>query len=320
MSEGMNFKYYYGNEAEQFTFYRIPKLLVTDPYFKEITTDAKILYGLLLDRMSLSAKNGWLDDKKRVYIYFSTEEIMAALNVGRNKALKTIAELDAENGIGLIERAKQGQGKPAKIYVKNFAKVDSQRFKNQTSGEEETDPEVYNLNFKTFTNKTSRGPQSKLLEVYNSNPNKNNINNTDSSDTESYLILSADGRCEEMRYEDIIRNNLELDILLERNPYEEELLNGIYELILETVMNKGETIVIASNKYPASFVKDKFLKLKSSHIEYVLECFKGNTTKVKNIKKYLLAALFNAPTTISGYYQAEVNHDMPQFALRRAAD
>lgn len=306
MSEGINFNYYYGTEAEQFTFYRIPKLLITDSYFNGVSCDAKILYGLMLDRMSLSSKNGWLDDKKRVYIYFSTEEIMDALNVGKNKALKTVAELDTETGIGLIERAKQGQGKPARIYVKNFAKVGNQKVDN-------SDPEVYDVNFKKFKNQTSRGPQIKPQEVYEVNPNKNKINNTDISNTESYLILSTDGRCDEMRYDDIIRRNLELDILIERNPFERELLEGIYDLILEIVLSKSESIVIASNKYPTDFVKGKFLKLDASHVEYVMECFKGNTTKVRNIKKYLLAALFNAPTTISGYYQAEVNHDFPQY-------
>ncbi len=316
MSEEISFKYFYGNEAEQFTFYRIPKLLITDDYFKSISSDAKILYGLMLDRMSLSSKNGWLDDKKRVFIYFSMEEIMESLNVGKNKALKTVAELDATTGIGLIERTKQGQGKPARIYVKNFRRPDAQRFTNQTSGNDNTNPEVYKVNFKEFTDQTSRSPGCKPLEVYGSNRNKNNINNTDLSETESYLILSTGGRCDEMRYEDIIRQNIALDILLERNPYDRELLEGIYDLILETVQSLSESMVIASDKYPTSFVRNKFLKLDASHVEYVLECFKGNTTKVKNIKKYLLAALFNAPTTISGYYQAEVNHDMPQFAVR----
>ncbi len=316
MSEEISFKYFYGNEAEQFTFYRIPKLLITDDYFKSISSDAKILYGLMLDRMSLSSKNGWLDDKKRVFIYFSTEEIMESLNVGKNKALKTVAELDATTGIGLIERTKQGQGKPARIYVKSFTIPGAQRVTDQTSGSDNTNPEVYKLNFKEFRNQTSSSPESKLLEVYGSNRNKNNINNIDLNETESYLILSTGGRCDEMRYEDIIRQNIALDILLERNPYDRELLEGIYDLILETIQSLSESMVIASDRYPTTFVRNKFLKLDASHVEYVLECFKGNTTKVKNIKKYLLAALFNAPTTISGYYQAEVNHDMPQFAVR----
>jgi len=109
-----------------------------------------------------------------------------------------------------------------------------------------------------------------------------------------------------------------LDVLLQGNPLDRELLVGIYELILETVLYKGERIVIASNVYPVELVKSKFLKLNDTHILYVLDCMKGNTTKVRNIKKYLLAALFNAPTTISGYYQAAVNHDMPEFAARKA--
>ena len=122
-------------------------------------------------------------------------------------------------------------------------------------------------------------------------------------------------RIDEMAaYSKIIRKNLELDIMLERYPLEKELIQGIYELVLETVLTKGKTIVIASNEYPTELVKSKFLKLDSMHLEYVMDCLKSNTTKVMNIKKYLMASLFNAPSTISGYYQAEVNHDMPQYA------
>ena len=88
-------------------------------------------------------------------------------------------------------------------------------------------------------------------------------------------------------------------------------------MVLETVMTSGQEIIIASNRYPAELVKSKFMKLNSGHVEYVVDSLKSHTTKVRNIKKYLLAALFNAPSTISGYYQAEVNHDMPQFARVR---
>lgn len=116
-------------------------------------------------------------------------------------------------------------------------------------------------------------------------------------------------------YAELIRDNIDLDILLERYPFDKELLNGIFDLILETVLCRNNEIVVASNKYPAELVRSKFLKLTSSHIEYAMGCMKSNTTKVHNIKKYLLATLFNAPSTISGYYQAEVNHDYPQFAV-----
>lgn len=121
MGPPLDFPYYYGREAEQYAFYRIPKLLISDDRFRFVSTDAKLLYGLMLDRMSLSLKNGWLDSDNRVYIYFPVEEAMEVLNCKSEKATKLLAELDGKKGIGLIERVRQGQGKPSIVYVKNFA-------------------------------------------------------------------------------------------------------------------------------------------------------------------------------------------------------
>ena len=111
-------------------------------------------------------------------------------------------------------------------------------------------------------------------------------------------------------YEILIRKNLEIDALIARAPYDREMYEGIYELVLETVLFKGESMVIASSRYPMNLVRSKFMKLNSSHVEYVIDCLRSNTSKVKNIKKYMLATLFNAPSTISGYYTAEANHDI----------
>ena len=117
----MSFDYYYGDESNQFAFYRIPRQLITGEDFKKLSTDAKLLYGLLLDRMGLSAKNGWYDEAGRVYIYYTLDEIQEDLNCGHEKAVRLLAELDTgEKGFGLIERVKQGQGRPTKIYVKRF--------------------------------------------------------------------------------------------------------------------------------------------------------------------------------------------------------
>ena len=120
MNEQLKFDYYYGDESNQFSFYKIPRQLITDKKYKGLSTDAKLLYGMLLDRMSLSAKNDWYDDDGRVYIYYTVEEICADMNCGRDKAMKLLAELDTGKGIGLIERIRQGQGKPTKLYVKRF--------------------------------------------------------------------------------------------------------------------------------------------------------------------------------------------------------
>ena len=122
----IQFDYYYGMQSEQFTFYRVPKVLFTNPQFKGLSSDAKLLYGLMLDRMSLSVKNGWVDEHNRVYIYYTMENIMEDLGCAKEKCTKVVAELDSKKGIGLIEKKRQGLGKPDKIFVKNFISVESE--------------------------------------------------------------------------------------------------------------------------------------------------------------------------------------------------
>lgn len=318
MSDKIAFSYFYGQEADMLSFYRIPKVLFTNDYFRELSTDAKVLYGLMLDRMSLSIKNKWFDAEKRAYIYFSVEDTMEMLNCKKNKALDTIKVLE---DFSLIERKRQGQGKPAITYVKSFMEQVSeqvQRFEKPTSEPEGEISEVGNINLLKFEKPTSGGLKKQPLEVGKTNPNNTNINNTEYSNPN--LIVSEDedaGLDEYHAYADIIRENMEIDILYQQYPYDKELLDGIYDLILETVLCKTDSVCIASNEYPAQLVKSKFLKLNSSHIQYVMDCLKETTSKVRNIKKYLLADLFNAPTTMKSYYQAEVNHDFPQYACAK---
>lgn len=132
--ETLKLDYHYGTEAERYSFYRIPKLLFTDKRFSKISIDAKFLYGLMLERLSLSIKNSWLDKDNKVYIYFTLEEAVDKLNCSNTKAVKLFSELDTVKGIGLIERKKQGQGKPTIIYVKNFSSMEKVKScKNQRS-------------------------------------------------------------------------------------------------------------------------------------------------------------------------------------------
>jgi len=305
MEKKMTFNYFYGTEADQFSFYRIPKALFTDSYFKDLSSDAKILYGLMLDRMSLSIKNQWFDDKNRAYIYFSIEDIMELLNCGRNKAIKSMRELDDETGIGLIEKRRQGFGKVNVIYVKTFMP-------------EKTDEKKFEEELKKFKKQTSV-ENEESTEVYISNPNNTNLSDTEMNDNKSNHIISvdekrfdSDNRSEDYQaYENLVKETIDYESLEVTHHDDMRQVDEIVNLIVETVMCKNDKILIASNWYPASLVKKKFLMLTYSHIEYVLHCMSGNTTKVKNIKKYLLAALFNAPSTMNGYYQAEVNHDMP---------
>lgn len=316
MEDRIKLFYFYGREADQYSFYRIPKLLFTEEYFKKISVEAKVLYGLMLDRMSLSMKNQWFDTEGRAYIYYSLEDIMDAMGCSNKKAISIMKELDIESGIGLIEKKRQGQGKPTMIYLKQFMIQDAQKCNNYISGEKSAISEVKNLHVLKCKNDMSRSEEITHPEVKKLHTNKNNINNTELSNTESNHIISGnDGMGFDVEaYTEIIKENIELDILLERYPYDRELLTGIFDLILETVLCKNKSIVVASSEYPAELVRSKFLKLNMFHVEYAMDCMRKNTSKIHNIKKYLLAALFNAPSTISGYYQAEVNHDLPQYA------
>lgn len=325
----MEFSYYYGNQADQFSFIRIPRVLLVDQLFSPLSIQSKILYGVLLDRMGISMRNGWFDELNRVYIIYQISEIQEDLGFSKKKAIDYLTELEQ---FGLVEKKRRGRGLPSILYVKSFMTRDA----ISRSVETGTSEPIISIS-RSAEIDTSRGsqiaplevPESTLLEVPKSAPlmSNNNINNTYMSNIPSNQILSTEGievqsGCDEdeMRsvraYAEIISENLELEILKQGHGYDVELLDGIYDLILEVVVSKSPTTVIASNEYPTELVKSKFLKLTSMHVEYVMDCFNQNSTKVRNIKKYLLAALFNAPSTISGYYTAEVHHDMPYLAAR----
>lgn len=289
------YDYFYGPEGEQFSFIRVPKIFFENEAYRSMSAEAKILYGFLLDRVSVSLKNGWKDDQNRVFIICTIEEIMEKLGCGNKKAIQLLSEL--EDKIGLIERKRQGLGKPNLIYVKNFVRtVDN-------SGQR---------HFLKCQNDTSGSVQTTSLEVSESHGSNTNKNKTDMNYTENpiYPGRDADGMAERRSYESYFRDALEFDYLLQQYPYDRETLQEILDLLVDTVCTKREYIRIASDDRPRDVVKSRFMKLDSSHIQYVLDCLKENTTDVRNIKQYLLAALYNAPGTISSYYSAKVNHDL----------
>ena len=280
----MAFDYFYEEQSQQFAFYRIPKVLFTDNRFQKISTEGKVLYGLLLDRVSLSRENGWIDEERRVYIIFTLNAIRQAMNCAEKSAIKYLAELE---DFGLIERIRQGLGKPAIIYVKNFI-------------------DQYNLQVKTCNNSSSGPVEVPVQDQYNLQPNYTNNNNTDFNNTNP--ILSGDA--ERMGYEQFLKDQLDVEILKQEYPYDKEMIDGILELILDVLCSKRKMIRIAGDDKPVNVVKGRFMKLTIEHIRYVMNCLQENTTKIRSIKQYMLAALYNAPSTIDGYYRAEVNHDM----------
>ena len=293
----MEFDYFYGPEdAEQYQFYRIPKLLITSEQFKDISVEAKLLYGLMLDRLSLSIKNGWFDSLNRAYIIYTIDDVMEDMHCRSQKACKLVSEL--EKNAGLIKKKRQGLGKPSLIYVLKFSTVCPQK-----------DSESH---FKKCENHTSGDVKITLQEVRKSHGSNTDNNDTDNRYTENpiYPGRDADGMAKRRSYESYFRDALEFDYLLQQYPYDRETLQEILDLLVDTVCTKREYIRIASDDRPRDVVKSRFMKLDSSHIQYVLDCLKENTTDVRNIKQYLLAALYNAPGTISSYYSAKVNHDL----------
>ena len=171
MGDTINFDYYYGIEAEQFSFYRVPRLLIKDERFKGLSSDAKLLYGLMLDRMSLSMKNGWLDDENRAYIIYTVDAIMEDLGCAKATCVKIMKELDSDNGIGLIEKKRRGLGKPDIIYVKNFASITEQMEEKESANADKI-TEVGKSGFKKSENRTSRSRKNRPLEVRKSNLKK----------------------------------------------------------------------------------------------------------------------------------------------------
>ena len=338
MGEPLKFDYYYGIEAEQFSFYRVPRLLIKDERFKGLSSDAKLLYGLMLDRMSMSMKNGWLDDENRAYIIYTIDNIREDLGCSKEKAVKVLAELDASKGIGLIEKIRRGLGKPDIIYVKNFiiqdegrkepsnadvsaevGKTDFKRSEKPTSRSQKNRlQEVGKTDFSRSEKLTSRGRENQLQEVGESDPNYTNYNQIEKNYTDmSYTnpinqsTGKADAIDETSAYMALIRDNLDYEHHMKYGQHgDREMYEEIYETVCDVVCVKRKTIRINGEEYPYELVKSRFLKLNSSHVEYVMGCMRETVTKITNIRAYLITALYNAPSTMSHYYQQEVQHDM----------
>ncbi len=328
----IQFNYFFGKEAEQYSFYRVPKMLFTEEAFKRLSCEAKILYGLMLDRMGLSLKNRWIDEEDRVYIVFTVEETMEFLNCSRQKAVKNLAELDTVNGIGLIEKKRLGLGRPNVIYVKNFMlkdeaatepeeeqgnaveKVNMEDYEAQTSRSMESElPEVPKSYFKKYENHTSGSSEIILPEVPKSDSNKTDINKTNIYNTLSNPSVKKGTNVIEQieAYRQLIRENIAYETFQNGEYYNCGEVDELVELMAEVCILPDDKIIrIAGTDKPAGIVKSRFMKLTQEHIQYAMDCLSKNTTKVGNIKAYLLTTLYNAAMTKSSYYRAEVNHDM----------
>ena len=280
--------YFYGQSSELFSFYRIPKLLFQDSRFQPLSTDAKTLYGILLDRMSLSARNGWLDKAGRVFIIYTVQEVQDSLGCADKKATKLLRELE---GYGLIERKRRGLGKPDLIYVKNFSSISSE------------------MRIQNRDNDDSGTVQNTLQEPAKLRCNKTDENNTEKSETYPFYSEEADEMSKREQLKEYFSQSLEVELLLRLCPDDEDTIYQIVDLLVDTCATNRKTLRIAGDDKPAEVVRSRFMKLNADHIRFVLKCLAENSSPIRNMKQYLLASLYNAPTTMQLYYQNQTNHD-----------
>ena len=285
----MTLDYFYGQTGELFSFYRIPKALFQEQRFQSLSTDAKTLYGILLDRMSLSAKNGWLDEQGRVFIIFTIEDVNRSLCCADNKATKLLRELEE---FGLIERKRRGLGRPSLVYVKNFSADSSKaRFQNRENHE-------------------SGGFKSTSQDPAKSRCNKTDKNNTEMNETYPFNSEETDGMSQREQLEEYFSQSLEVELLLRLCPDDEDIIYQLVDLLVDTCATKRKMLRIAGDDRPAKVVRSRFMKLNADHIKFVLKCLAENSSPIRNMKQYLLASLYNAPTTMQLYYQNQTNHDL----------
>ena len=289
----MTLDYFYGQVGELFSFFRIPKALFQEQQFQDLSTDAKTLYGILLDRMSLSVKNEWFDKKGRVFIIFTIEDVKRTLRCADNKATRLLRELEE---FGLIERKRRGQGKPCLVYVKNFSAESSKE------------------SVKNRDNDDSCGSKIACQDPVKSRGIKKKENKTEMNNTN--LILSDESEKMKNRelLEEYFSRSLEMDLLLRLYPDDEDTIYQIVDLLVDTCATNRKLLHIAGDDKPAEVVRSRFMKLNADHIRFVLKCLAENSSPIRNMKQYLLASLYNAPTTMQLSYQNQTNHDL---AMRR---
>ena len=320
------FDFFYGNEAEQYQFYRVPQALFTNEKFSKISCESKLLYGFLLDRCGLSRKNKWYDDDGgKLYVFFKQEEAIEKLNIGKNKAVKIFDELEQT---GLIIRKKQGQGKPTKIYVCNFTKEIAVMPENQTStGNNEKEVQIpenresdFSVTHKSNQTevKTPKNGKSKLSKTgsqYIYSLNQTEMNQTKPSiyqghETKQTSETDRWTDDEIAECEEFIKMNIDYNELLYEG-VSPNTLDMIVDIILEAYNPLNDYIKIQGQSVKRTIALRQYEKLDSDHIRYILDSIneEARKKKIKNMRPYLKSCLYNAPHSMDMYYDNEFQFD-----------
>lgn len=256
-------------------FYQLPKFLFKEEKYKKLSTEAKTVYALFIDRLKISIKNKWLDENNNVYIIFTNEEVRKELNCCIATAIKVVKEL---KNCGLITTKRQGLGKPNLVYIQ---KVDV-----------------------LFECIEKNKPKTKATTI--SEPNS--IENTENYEI-SESIVEENEISTVSAYEEILKENISYEYFV-KNQNQKEAVDEILEIMLEVMTsNKKEFKLSKEKTVLTELFKSKVMKINSSHIEYILNSLENTTSKIINMKSYLLTSLFNATATINNYYSNWVRSD-----------
>ncbi len=320
------FDYYYGVEAEQFTFVRVPKVLFTDKeHFGSLSNDARILYGFLLERMSLSRKNNLIDARNRVYIIFPIDEIAEIMGVCHEKALNILKELDEQNGIGLVKKKRRGLGLPSILYVKNFIINDGveavpEKPSNHSEPQERLDNNA----------PTSRSRENRFQEVGKTDSNNTDKNNTEMSYTDIQSINQSvadlqnfspgaapsvenagliDG-IDRNAVEEAVKKQIDYDCLMSfKDDAVVKMVEEIKDLIVDVLC--GERTVISEGKRVSEeTAKAAYRKITFEHVQYVLHSLLNYPDKISRIDRFLTVSLFNSVYTLTNSTFAGFEYDM----------
>ena len=313
------YDYYFGSEADQFRFLRIPKVFFEDPDYEKLGSDEKILYGFLHEQIDLSRKKDWIDEEGRIYVMRSLESIQKILhNCSPDKARATLKNLI---DFGLIEKKRQGQGKPDLIYVKNFITK-----KPEISYSEKMDSGGQNFSETEKTEvlksekPTSRSGNFRFQETGKSDPKDIILKDTIEIETPSInhesdsapmspirLYVTGDrlmdGKSQREKdreaYERLVKSNIDYDLKMHdlRTPEDRKLFDDLYNLIIEVLTGDTEEYRINKTSYPQEIVKSRLLKLTGEDLYAVMEQLSRVEGEIHNYRSYMISALFNAPVT-----------------------
>ena len=330
----MKFEYFNGREPASNCYMVIPKCFNTDPELNKISVNARYVYGLMLDRMKLSAVNNLVDKDGKTYIFYDWEDVHEATGLSKNTVYKLFDELDTDKGIGLIERVKMGQGRPSRIYVMRIVEAEQnvksngrenqnlenvQKFKIRDSSKKENNSEYQKLdidseNRDSGVSDLGATEYQELGRINKNNINKNNYNNNliriYPSNSMASQMDGMESEDEEKATRAYVREDIGTDVLCERFPDDEGIIRGIEDLLVDVLTSNRPKIWVGSEERETNSVKGRLMKLDNMLLEDVVASWKSLTEVPKNPRAYLLTMLYNVSTTHVAQITAEVNHGM----------